>query len=162
MSWMANKGHADVVRLLLQTSEAEVDSKDSEYRQTPLSRAAVEGHADVVKMLLEKGAEVDKQNNWGWTPLSYATRNGHTDVVKLLLEKGAEVNSDSDSKTRLSQVTGNGSADVVRILLKNGTEVDSEDYWGQTALDYAKIRIYQAWPWGSPEGRRDVVELLEE
>jgi ankyrin repeat protein len=72
-----------VVKLLLEKG-AELESKDSEWGQTPLSWAAEKGHEAVVKLLLEKGAELDSKDKGGQTPLSWAAQNGHEAVVKLL------------------------------------------------------------------------------
>jgi ankyrin repeat domain-containing protein 50 len=53
-----------VVKLLLETGKADVDLKDSKYRQTPLSWAAENGHEIVVKLLLETGkANVDLKDS---------------------------------------------------------------------------------------------------
>jgi ankyrin repeat protein len=59
-----------VVKLLLETSKAEVNSKDRIDNRTPLSWAAEKGHKAVVKLLLETGkAEVNsKGGNDNWTP----------------------------------------------------------------------------------------------
>jgi hypothetical protein len=63
----------------------EVNSKDNEYSQTPLSWAAEKGHEAVVKLLLATGkADVDSKNRDGQTPLSWAAQKGHEAVVKLL------------------------------------------------------------------------------
>jgi len=52
-------GHEAVVKLLLATGKADVDSKDNEG-QTPLSWAALLGHEAVVKLLLATGkADID-------------------------------------------------------------------------------------------------------
>jgi ankyrin repeat protein len=40
-----------VVKLLLATGKVDVDTKDSVYGRTPLSRAAENGHEAVVKLL---------------------------------------------------------------------------------------------------------------
>ena len=40
-----------------------------EHGRTPLWKACYEGHVDAARLLLEKGAEVDKANEWGGTPL---------------------------------------------------------------------------------------------
>jgi len=40
-----------VVKLLVETGKVDVDSKDTEYGQTPLSRAAAQGHEAMVKLL---------------------------------------------------------------------------------------------------------------
>jgi ankyrin repeat protein len=74
-----------VVKLLLEKG-AELESKDKDFGQTPLSWAAECGHEAVVKLLLEKGAELEsKDNNYGRTPLSWATgraRGGGEDEVQ--------------------------------------------------------------------------------
>ena len=41
-----------MIKLLLATEKVNVDSKDTEYNQTPLSWAASGGHEAVVKLLL--------------------------------------------------------------------------------------------------------------
>ncbi|KAL4939041.1 hypothetical protein BDV06DRAFT_225432 [Aspergillus oleicola] len=81
-------GVAAVVKLLLETKQVDLDSKDSRYGRTPLSWAAEKGHEAVVKLLLEtKQVDLDsKDSEYGRTPLSWAARNGHEAVVKLLLE----------------------------------------------------------------------------
>jgi ankyrin repeat protein len=50
------------VKLLLKKG-AEPDSKDDDYGQTPLSRAAGNGHEAVVKLLLEKDAELESKDS---------------------------------------------------------------------------------------------------
>jgi len=78
-------GHSAVVRLLLDKG-ADIESKDSQYSQTPLSWAARNGHEAVVKLLLDKGTNLEpKDNQFGRMPLSWAAENGHEAVVKLLL-----------------------------------------------------------------------------
>ena len=52
------------MKLLLEKG-ADVESKDREYGQTPLSWAAEKGHEAAVKLLLEKGADVEsKERIW--------------------------------------------------------------------------------------------------
>jgi ankyrin repeat protein len=72
-----------VVKLLLE-AKADVESKDSGFGITPLSRAAAEGHEGAVKLLLEAKADVESKDLGGWTPLSRAAKEGHEAVVKLL------------------------------------------------------------------------------
>ncbi|KAH8754214.1 ankyrin repeat-containing domain protein [Hyaloscypha sp. PMI_1271] len=72
-----------------------MDSRDSVYGQTPLSRAAENGHEAIVKLLLETGeVDADSKDKGGQTPLSWAAMYGRNATVKLLLETG-EVDSDS-------------------------------------------------------------------
>jgi len=48
LSWAAEKGHAAVVELLLETGNVNVYAED-EYNRTPLLRATENGHVDVVE-----------------------------------------------------------------------------------------------------------------
>jgi len=75
-----------VVKLLLEMGNADVDSNDTHYGQTPLSRAAENGHEAVVKLLLETSkANINSKDKDGRTLLSWAAENEHEAVVKLLL-----------------------------------------------------------------------------
>ncbi|KAF7507547.1 hypothetical protein GJ744_010338 [Endocarpon pusillum] len=51
LSWAAENGHEAVVKLLLDTSKVDADSKDSKYGRTPQSWAMKNGHEAVVKLL---------------------------------------------------------------------------------------------------------------
>jgi ankyrin repeat protein len=51
LSWAAENGHEAVVKLLVDTGKADIDSKDKEYGLTPLSWAAQKGHEAVVRLL---------------------------------------------------------------------------------------------------------------
>jgi ankyrin repeat protein len=82
-----------ITELLLERSNAEIDSKDKSGR-TPLSWAMEKGWENVVKLLLETGkVDVDSKDNSGRTPLSWAMsgiqllqagEKGCGAVVKLL------------------------------------------------------------------------------
>ena len=54
LSWAAENGHEEVVRLLLEQENIDHDCRDTEGT-TPLQLAARNGHEDVVKLLLNKG-----------------------------------------------------------------------------------------------------------
>src|SRR5436189_246528 len=109
--------------------DAELESRDNLYGQTPLSWAAEKGHEAVVKLLLEKGAELESKNRYGQTPLSCAAKNGHETVMKILLEMRAELESiDYDGRTPLSRAAKMGNKTMVKLLLEKGAELESNDY----------------------------------
>ncbi|KAL3475083.1 ankyrin repeat protein [Aspergillus californicus] len=71
-----------VVKLLLETKNVDIESKDSKYGRTPLSWAAERGHEGVVKLLLEtKNVDIESKDSNGRTPLSWAAEKGHEGVV---------------------------------------------------------------------------------
>ncbi|OCL00089.1 putative kinesin [Cenococcum geophilum 1.58] len=120
LSRAAGGGHEAVVKLLLETGKANVDSKDNDSGRTPLSRAAEGGHEAVVGLLLETGkVDVDSGDNNGQTPLSRAAEGGHEAVVKLLLETG-KVDVDPSGRTPLSRAAEGGHEAVVKLLFETG------------------------------------------
>jgi ankyrin repeat domain-containing protein 50 len=86
-------GLETVVKLQLEQGTINLDSKNSNSGQTPLSYAAGNGYEGIVKLLLEAKADVDAEDDSGRMPLSYAAENGYEGIVKLLLEVKADVNS---------------------------------------------------------------------
>ena len=114
----SGRGHAAVVRLLLQHN-ADVDVRLPGYQDwTPLCFASYHGHAKVVRILLEHGADVDVQSLSDSTPLWFASEEGHIEVVRLLLEHGADVRIRGlYSHTPLQRATD---VEIARLLLEHG------------------------------------------
>ena len=54
LDWAADKGHHNVVKLLLSKEEIEVNKKAGKYGLTPLNVAALCDHEKVVCLLLAK------------------------------------------------------------------------------------------------------------
>ncbi|KAH8895403.1 purine and uridine phosphorylase, partial [Thozetella sp. PMI_491] len=101
-------GHEAVVQQLLDKG-ADIEAKDTEYSQTPLSWAAQKGHEAVVQQLLDKGADIEAKDKSSLTPLLRAAQNGHEAVVQQLLGKGADIEAKDDySLTPLSRAARNG------------------------------------------------------
>lgn len=98
LSWAAERGHTDVVKLLLDTVIVDVNSTDKHFGLTPLSYAAGEGHQAVVEILLA-AKEIDinsKDTSFGLTPLEHAEENGHMEIAHLLRES-RRISSNSKS-----------------------------------------------------------------
>ena len=90
---------------------ADVDERDDNYRRapraerlrcfvrrverahrSPLFAAALENHHKIVALLLERGADVERTDNWGESSLLVASLYGYVETVLELLCRGASVN----------------------------------------------------------------------
>ncbi|KAJ5359300.1 uncharacterized protein N7496_011713 [Penicillium cataractarum] len=160
LSWAAEKGHENVVELLLAKAGIDVNSA-GKTGLAALSFAAENGHAEIVKMLLMiKSIDVNQRDSYGRTPLLWAAIKGHERVVGILLAAaGIKVNSkDEDGWTALSYAAENGK-EVVEMLLAAAMkghervvelllaaadiEVNSKDEDGWTALLFAAVNGYK-------------------
>ncbi|KAK6518749.1 hypothetical protein TWF506_005888 [Arthrobotrys conoides] len=159
LSYAAEYGHIDVVKLLLETEGVDPDYLAYDKDQTPLSYAAQNGHGAVVELLLATGrvdpdSRATRSNLTGRTPLSIASEQGHEAVVKCLLSK--KVNPDSLSipacegywlphywivcggRTPLSYAAAHGHENIVKLLLRTGkVDASLEDGSGRKPLSYA-------------------------
>ena len=121
LTWAAERGHEEVVKMLLEREEANPNHVDTKYGRTPLSWAAMKGHEEVVKKLLQREDVNPDQadTRYGRTPLSWAAGNGHRGVVGMLLGR-EDVNPERvDSKygwTPLEWATGCGHSGVVKMF----------------------------------------------
>ena len=115
LSWASCFGHDEIVKLLLQLSQAaqettrdnakivDINLKDK-IGQTPLSLAAELGWEEVVKLLLHAGADVDAVDWLGHTALKKSSNMGHIAIVTLLLLFGAsDVQRDEQGRTALER-----------------------------------------------------------
>lgn len=154
LSWAAENGHVEIVRLLLSTGRVNPDLPDW-HNRTPLSWAAEQGHHLVAELLLENGhIDVNSpERNGGFTPLSYAAENGHEAVAKVLLTADY-VNPecmDRIGRSSLSIAAEAGSHAVVKALLDYGVIVES---------DYIRIDDRTALSYAAEGGHVEVVKLL--
>ncbi|KAL6695051.1 hypothetical protein J3F84DRAFT_399908 [Trichoderma pleuroticola] len=144
---LAEKGHKDVVKLLLATPCIDIHSS-----------AADKGHAGIVKLLLAAGADPNLGNDHGDTSLpDLGDQLGLTPLeCALLLAAGADVNLRRKTPfvrthgvTPLLQAANIGYTEVVEILLAAGADPDLGDKYGTTPLSIAQRR-----------GHEEVVKLL--
>ena len=134
----ARECNIEKITKLLGSGMLDVNSIPEGYYSTPLMIAAANGHIDVVNLLLNKGAEIDKGNDYGTTPLHVAATWGHLHFVELLLDRGALHNSRTRSGgTSLYWAAKGGHKHVVKVLIDHGTDVDIKDDYGNTPLGFA-------------------------
>ncbi|KPM36223.1 hypothetical protein AK830_g10354 [Neonectria ditissima] len=133
----AENGHVIVVKILLQTSGVEPQSKDSEFGKSPLYVAAEGGHYEVVQLLLAKqGVDPMSRDTRRSTPLAQASAGGYNAVVELLLVQGGVdlMSRDDDGRTPILGAAAGGHEKVVKLLLANGADPNSRDLEGRTPL----------------------------
>lgn len=144
LPWAVTDKHEGIVRLLLERSDFDSDSKDSEGI-TSLSWAAgmtaraLSGFSLSVPTLIPT-----RRNDGGKTPLLFAVENmgvsESESIIRLLLER-SDVDpdsKDSDGKTPLSLIVAVGQESIARLLLeRSDVEPGSKDQYGRTPLSFA-------------------------
>jgi nucleoside phosphorylase len=90
LSWAVNRGHRDMVELLLDHG-ARVNVKDRSAL-TALHVAVTGQHKDIVSVLIDRGARLESKSEHGDTPLIRAIQANSREIIQILLERGARVN----------------------------------------------------------------------
>ncbi len=85
--YAAQRGHADVVRVLL-AAGADPNVR-TEQGYTPLWTATARGCLEIVRALLDAGADPNARTDRGSTPLKAAQSGNHVETIALLEEAGA-------------------------------------------------------------------------
>jgi ankyrin repeat protein len=88
----AERGHVEVVRELLETSDVDVNHVNN-LGWTALLEAIVLSnggprHQQIVRLLLEHGADPNLADGDGVTPLAHARQRGYTAIAAMLAEYG--------------------------------------------------------------------------
>lgn len=140
LSYATQRGHEDIVRLLLERENVEADARDDEGR-TPLSWTADSGSEAIARMLVERAdVEADSKDVDGATPFMHASRTGSESMVKLLLGRN-DVNvemKDNEGRTALTWAVTEGREAVVKLLMQQGdVEAFRKDNRGQSLLRLA-------------------------
>lgn len=159
MLWAAERGHCDVVELLLKEYEVGYDCMDIGY-QKPSPSASINADKEskaVVERTVEKFASLyDSKVDKLETPLLLALKSAKKDVAMLLL-RWYETHyktepKDKERRTPLWWAAWRGYENVVKVLIqKPKPNINSKDDSGRTPLFSA-----------SRNGHTHVVELLLE
>ncbi|KAL7914164.1 natch and ankyrin domain protein [Trichoderma velutinum] len=90
LSWAVNRGHRDMVELLLDHG-ARINVKDRSDL-TALHVAVTGQHKEIVTVLIDRGARLESKSEHGDTPLIRAIQANSKEIIQILLERGAQVN----------------------------------------------------------------------
>ncbi|WPH04577.1 Hypothetical protein R9X50_00746900 [Acrodontium crateriforme] len=133
----ANKGHIEIVRLLLNRGTKLALSKHK--GDNALIGAALNGHLEVFKLLLsQEDGDINTTGDDKGTPLYWAAQRGHTGLLKFLLGLGAEASLPRFSDwTPLCAAAAQNHVAAVELLLGHGVQLNSQTPEGCTALYYA-------------------------
>ncbi|KAJ5115709.1 hypothetical protein N7456_000057 [Penicillium angulare] len=127
----AQKGHENIIRVLLLRSNSDVNKQDSDGR-TPLMHAIIENHNSVVHLLLSHGAIIGLFDCDGRSALHWAVLYQRTDILHGLLEHRAKHEQsldidapDSTGWTPLHMSVTRAFEDGVLILLQEGADINA-------------------------------------
>ncbi|KAK4197426.1 hypothetical protein QBC40DRAFT_207094 [Triangularia verruculosa] len=147
LSYAAEEGNIDVIKLLLGTHNVDANSKDSKG-QTPLHHLvrsiSKERSVECFRLLFDTGdLELDHSDEDGQTPLHLAAKSygdAALELIKFLLNSGrVEVDrKDNKGRTPLSFAAQCGHVDIVKLLLATDTiQVDTRDQGGRTSMSHS-------------------------
>lgn len=147
----AGRGHAEIVKRLLDSKQACLMSRDLTGR-TALCYAAAGGYDSVVELLIALMTPSDlaiDNDTKARTPLSHAAENGHLSIVELLAQHYSLLDRDHEARTPIAYATNSGEEHVVRYLLKQGADPKSWDKFHRAPISHA-----------CEHGNEEVVKLL--
>jgi ankyrin repeat protein len=115
----AQKGHLQIVRLLLETG---VDANAlNEDGMSPLHISIVANNVPIAQYLLEHGASSSVTNNTGQNTLHLAVETEDVNMVRMLLEYVTDPDArDGDGKTAFHRAVAKGQEEIVRTMLMKG------------------------------------------
>ncbi len=120
---------------------------------TPLAKALRLENIEIVQLLLESGADVNRQNAFGWSVMHLAAHQlekGERTFYELLLKHNPNMNVQNYKKqTPFMIAVKYDTSRSIANLIKQGADINAEDENANTPLLYA-----------AKHGNSDVVKLL--
>ena len=147
----ADKGHVDIVRLLLLRG-ADPNEQIGDRRNSHLHYATNTENYGFVYSLLERGADPNISNSAKATPLHLACRHPGNYLVKRLLEAKSDPNArDVGGNTPLQLAVEKSNLAVCKLLVSYGADVNSQNDKGITPYYIA-----------SKNGNEEIAEYLRQ
>ncbi len=117
-----------------------------------LIEAVQNGDISAAEDYIQKGADVNKKDQYGKTALMWAVGLGHIDIVKLLIKHKVDLDVTGEyGRTVLMDALESDYTDIANLLIQKGADVNKKDQYGKTALMHA-----------AKKGYTDIVKLLLE
>ncbi|VAH65726.1 unnamed protein product [Triticum turgidum subsp. durum] len=138
----ATRGHAEVVKLLLEQDDFGLGEMAKDNGKNALHFAARQGHMEIVKALLEKDPQLARRNDKkGQTALHMAVKGTNCDVLRALVDADPAIVMlpDKNGNTALHVATRKKRAEIVIVLLRlPDTHVNALNRDHKTAFDIAE------------------------
>ena len=142
LHWLATgggeAGNRIELMLALVDAGADLNAKDGEYGDTPLTRILIAGNLKLANALLEVGADPNAVNHDGDTSLHRSSWSSQE--IEFLLDAGADPrlrNNDGETPLHINARFGNELQ--VKALLEGGADLDAQDNDGEVPLHWAVI-----------------------
>ncbi|XP_072802085.1 2-5A-dependent ribonuclease [Vicugna pacos] len=128
----AEKGHVEVVDILLHEMGAEADARDNMGRNALIYafRSPDNGNVRAItRLLLDRGADVNVRGEGRKTPLILAVERKNLDLVQMFLEQGHIEMNDTDDKgrTALRVAVEHSLKEIVQLLCERGASTNCGD-----------------------------------
>ncbi|KAM3333574.1 hypothetical protein ACQJBY_028577 [Aegilops geniculata] len=138
----ATRGHAEVVKLLLEQDDFGLGEMAKDNGKNALHFAARQGHMEIVEALLEKDPQLARRNDKkGQTALHMAVKGTNCDVLRALVDADPAIVMlpDKNGNTALHVATRKKRAEIVIVLLRlPDTHVNALNRDHKTAFDIAE------------------------
>jgi len=136
----------------------------SEKGLTPLCVAAWYDDSSTIAALLRRGAKIEARDEEGYTALLKAASQAKgLEAIKLLIASGADITARTDNygDTALLLASYNLNVDAVRFFVASGLDPCGRNKDGESAIDYANIKILHRDEKMRSKTREEIRDLLK-
>ena len=130
--------HFQFSNIKLKEKKTEEEKREEQRREEEARKKLENRQKKLLKFLVGKGADINKQKEYGLTPLHIVAFSGDTELVKLLLNLGSNPNiQDINGLTPLHYASQAGYDGIVELLISKGGNPDIADYYHKKPSFYS-------------------------